>query len=66
MYTLAFIAAIVGFVSADRIPLKHNPLTIADYLNQKESLVRRAAKYSETGEHIGMKDYMNTQYFINI
>ena len=66
MYSTAFFAALLGAVEASRIPLHHNPLTINDYLNQKESLVRRATAMSETGEHIGMKDYMNTQYFIDI
>ena len=32
-YTSAFIAALVGLVSADRIPLHYNPLTIADYMS---------------------------------
>jgi len=66
-YTAAFAAALLGAsVEASRIPLHHNPLTLNDYMEQKESLVRRAEHYSQTGEHIGLKDYMNTQYFIDI
>jgi len=66
-YRAAFLAAILGvqYVSAERIPLRHNPLTIADYMQQKESLERVAATYT-AGEHIPVKDYMNTQYFIDI
>ena len=60
-YTAAFAAALLGAsVEASRIPLHHNPLTLNDYMEQKESLVRRAEHYSQTGEHIGLKDYMNT------
>lgn len=66
-YSVAFVAALLGATAeAGRIPLKYNPLTINDYMNQKESLVRRAELYAATGEHIGLKDYMNTQYFIDI
>ena len=66
MYSAAFIAALLGAsVEANRIPLKHNPLTIADFMEQKESLVRRAERWS-LGEKIAVKDYMNTQYFIDI
>ena len=67
MYTYAFVAALLGAsIEASRIPLKHNPLTLNDYIQQKESWERRAAHYSATGEHIAVKDYMNTQYFIDI
>lgn len=66
-YTAAFIAAMLGAsVEASRIPLRHNPLTLNDYIQQKESWVRRAEHFARTGEHIGLKDYMNTQYFIDI
>jgi len=34
-------------------------------MEQKHSLVRRAERFV-SGEHVAMKDYMNTQYFINI
>ena len=34
MYTAAFVAALISVVSAERIPLKHNPLSIADYISQ--------------------------------
>jgi len=65
-YTVAFVAALAAVsVEANRIPLIHNPLTIADFMEQKHSLVRRAERFV-SGEHVAMKDYMNTQYFINI
>ena len=66
MYSTTFFAALLGAVEAGRIPLHYNPLSISDYLQQKESLVRGAEHFAATGEHIGMKDYMNTQYFIDI
>ena len=67
MYSATFLAALLGAaVEAGRIPLHYNPLTIHDYMNQKDSLVRRAEHFVATGEHVGMKDYMNTQYFIDV
>ena len=65
MYTSTFIAALVGLVSADRIPLHYNPLTIADYMSQREQLIRRSERWA-SGEDIPVKDDMNTQYFIEI
>ena len=65
-YTVAFVAALLGVAAeANRIPLKHNPLTIADFMEQKASLVRRSERFA-AGEHIAVSDYMNTQYFIDI
>ena len=65
MYTAAFLAALLGLVSADKIPLRHNPLTIADYQSQAEQIVARAQRWT-AGEHVPVKDYMNTQYFIDV
>ena len=65
-YTVAFVASLLGVAAeANRIPLKHNPLTIADFMEQKASLVRRSERFA-AGEHIAVSDYMNTQYFIDI
>lgn len=61
----AVLAALAGVASAERIPLQHNPLTIADYMSQKEQIIRRAERWV-SGEHIAVKDYMNTQYFIDV
>jgi len=61
----AAVAAFAGLASAGKIPLHYNPLTIADYMSQKEQIVTRAFRMS-AGEQIPLKDYMNTQYFINI
>ena len=65
MYTAAFLAALLGLVSADKIPLRHNPLTIADYMSQAEQIQARAERWT-AGEHVPVKDYMNTQYFIDV
>lgn len=46
MYTPAFLAAMLGLVAADKIPLRHNPLTIADYMEQKASIERRAVGWT--------------------
>merc|ERR1712176_586567 len=51
--------------SADRIPLKHNHLSVADYISQKAQLTRRAEQWG-LGESIPVKDYMNTQYFVEV
>jgi len=64
-YAAAIIAALAGVASADRIPLQHNPLSIGDYMRQKEYLTLRSHAFM-SGEHIDLKDYMNTQYFVNI
>jgi|Transcript_23185 hypothetical protein len=65
MYT-TFAAALLGMVaSAGKIPLVHNPLKISDYESQKEHLIRRSERFV-AGEHVPIKDYMNTQYFVNI
>ena len=64
-YAAAIIAALAGVASADRIPLKHNPLSIGDYMRQKEYLTLRSHAFM-SGEHIDLKDYMNTQYFVDI
>lgn len=64
-YSAAIIAALMGLTSADRIPLKHNPLSIGDYMRQKEYLTLRSQAFM-SGEHVDMKDYMNTQYFVDI
>lgn len=61
----ALIAALAGVASANRIPLHYNPLTIADYKSQAEQIQRRAERWV-SGEHIDVKDYMNTQYFIDV
>ena len=65
MYS-TFAAALLGaIVSAGKIPLVHNPLSYSDYMAQKDYLVRRSEAFMQ-GEHISIKDYMNTQYFVNI
>jgi len=65
MYTTLAAALFAAVVSAGKIPLIHNPLTISDYQAQKDYLVRRSERFM-TGEHVDMKDYMNTQYFVNV
>jgi hypothetical protein len=65
MYT-TFTAALLGVVAtAGKIPLTHNPLSISDYMAQRDYLVRRSEAFMQ-GEHIAIKDYMNTQYFATV
>ncbi len=64
-YAAAIIAALAGLVSADKIKLHYNKLTVADYMSQKQDIIRRSERFMQ-GEHIAVKDYMNTQYFINV
>lgn len=64
-FAAAFAVAMLGMVQAEKIKLHHNPLTIADYQAQKMVLERRAQRMAE-GEHVPVKDYMNTQYFVEI
>jgi len=62
MYTQAMVAAILGFASADRIPLQHNSLSYEGLLSQK---MMHEARANGTVE-VPVKDYSNTQYFINV
>ena len=57
--------ALAGFAAAGRVPLVHNPLSAADYAAQKDFLVRRAQAHV-VGESLDLKDYMNTQYFVEV
>ena len=61
MYTKAFVAALMGVVSAERIPLKHNPLTVSDLEYQKHVAQKYLGKsYFKEAEDIPVIDYMNT------
>ena len=42
----AAVAAFAGLASAGKIPLHYNPLTIADYMSQKEQIITRAYRMS--------------------
>jgi hypothetical protein len=69
MYTKAMIAALVGAVSADRIPLGYNPLSYHDLMHQKVVYEQKAALMGQWGvapENIPVIDNMDTQYFIEI
>jgi len=60
MYTSLAVAALIGTISAGRIPVMKKNLKREDYLNMKKSIQQ---KYLG-GEHVTVKDYMNAQYFI--
>jgi hypothetical protein len=55
------VAALLGLVSAGNIPLKRRELTERMIEGQKHLL---NSKFM--GEHVEVKDYMNTQYFIDV
>lgn len=61
-FTTAIIAAIAGLVSAERIPLHYRSLTMSDITAQKAYMGARARGFLN-GE-VPVKDYTNTQYFI--
>jgi saccharopepsin len=50
---------------AGRIPVHHNPLTVADLEFQK-NIVKRYLGTAFYGDSVPVVDYMNTQYFIDI
>ena len=65
-YSLALmLSALAGLSQAGKIPLKHNPMSIQDYRSQKAVLESRAQSWA-LGESVPVKDYMNTQYFIEV
>jgi len=55
------IACIAATALAAKLPLKHNPLTKESLDGQLRKLVKRS-----NGESIPIKDYMDTQYFVDI
>lgn len=61
-FTTAIIAAIAGLASAERVPLQYRSLTMSDITAQKARLIARAEGFLN-GE-VPVKDYTNTQYFI--
>jgi hypothetical protein len=61
----AFAASLFAAAFAGKIPIKHNPLSYADYIAQAEHVAVRAEKWV-AGEQVPVKDYMNTQYFVEI
>ena len=67
MFTKAFVAALLGVASAERIPVHRNKLTAADLEYQKNIVQRYLGKsFYKTAEDIPVIDYMNTQYFVEI
>ena len=60
-----FAAALFAAANANKIPLVHNPLTIGDYMSQRDHLIARSEAFVK-GEHLPLKDYMNTQYFVQV
>lgn len=54
------VAALLGLVSAGRIPIQKKELTADMYRNQKDTIAHKFLG----GEHVDVKDYMNAQYFI--
>jgi len=65
MYTSFILAALAGCAAAERIPLKHSPLSFEDVAVQKIKMANHLDAISNTeSTHVPVKDYMNTQYFI--
>lgn len=63
--TIAMIGAIAGAAdAADRIPLKHIPLTYEGIMSTRAKF--DMALESNDGTEVPVKDYQNTQYFIEV
>lgn len=60
MQTSLAVAALIGLVSADKIPLVKREMTADMFRDQRNTI---KAKFLG-GEHVDVKDYMNAQYFI--
>jgi hypothetical protein len=62
--TVALIGALAGAATADRIPLRHVPLTYERYMSTLANYEMMAEANGEP--NVPVKDYQNTQYFIDI
>ena len=58
---MKFVAALATVALAGRVDLTHIPLTAEGYQSQMNKMSARA-----NGEVVDVKDYMNTQYFVNV
>ena len=65
MYSSVLLAALAGLAAAEKIPVKYNPLTVAD-LKAQHAHYERMAAHRVLGADVPVKDYMNTQYFIDV
>lgn len=66
---MKFAAALVaGLATAERVNLHYNPLTKQDLLAQRDAIMMRHQYLFNgvTNDQWPVKDYMNTQYFIDI
>ena len=62
-FTAALAAAFVAAANAERVPLHHNSLTVEGIQAQKNYYMQMAMS---NAEEVPVKDYMNTQYFVNV
>ena len=63
-FTATCIAALFGLATAEKIPLHHNPLTMAGLQSQVHYHEARATLTNS--EEVPVKDFSNTQYFIDV
>ena len=61
----AFASALFAAAMANKIPIHHQPLSYNDYMAQYKHVAMRAEAMVK-GEDVPVKDYMNTQYFVDI
>jgi len=69
MYTKAMIAALLGAVSADRIPMGYNNLSLEQLKHQRDVYqykARAMSMFGASSEEVPVIDNMDTQYFIEI
>ena len=65
-FASALIATLATIVSADRDKLHHQPLTKAGLFAQRAFAEARARFFLDESAEVPVKDYTNTQYFINV
>merc|ERR1712127_764032 len=65
-FTTGIIAALAACASAERVQIHHQPLTMGNLQAQKEFNQMRAEAFLNENAEVPVKDYTNTQYFINV
>lgn len=65
-FTAAIIATLAAVSTAERVQIHHQPLTKGGLIAQKEFMNARASYFLNESAEIPVKDYTNTQYFINV
>jgi hypothetical protein len=65
-FTAGIIATLAAVATAERVQIHHQPLTMGNLQAQKEFNQQRAEAFLNENAEVPVKDYTNTQYFINV